>query len=49
MNHNFFKSFRIKIIDELVVLSNELTNNFAGLGSYMARGLPVGPRWFRLM
>jgi hypothetical protein len=43
----FYKSFRVNKLNELVVTSNKLTNNFAGLvtsylGSDMARGPPVG-------
>jgi hypothetical protein len=50
-NHDFFKSFGAKKINELVVTSNKL-NNFAGLvtsglESDVARGLPVGPHSFR--
>jgi hypothetical protein len=41
-----FKSFGVKKINELVVTSNKLTNNFAslvtnGLGPDVARGPPV--------
>jgi hypothetical protein len=41
----FFKSFGVIKINELVVISNKLTNNFAGLvtsgfGSDVARGPP---------
>jgi hypothetical protein len=47
----FFKSFAVRKINELAVTSNKLTNNFAGLitsglGPDVARGPPVGPRWF---
>jgi hypothetical protein len=47
-NHNFFKSFRVKNINELVITSDKLTNNFMGLvtnglGSDMASKPPVGP------
>jgi hypothetical protein len=43
-----FKSFGFKKINELVVTSNKLTNNFAGLvksglGPGVVRGPPVGP------
>jgi hypothetical protein len=46
----FFKSCGVKKINELVVITNKLTNNFAGqvtsgLGSDVARKLPVGLRW----
>jgi hypothetical protein len=49
-NHDFFRSFGAKKINELVVTSKKLTNNFAGLvatgvGPDVARGPPVGPRW----
>jgi hypothetical protein len=46
---NFFKSFGVKKINELVTTSNKLTNNFSGLvtsglGMDVARGPPVGSR-----
>jgi hypothetical protein len=49
---NFFKSFGVEKINELVVTSYKLTNNFAGLitnglGPDVARGPPVGSLWFK--
>jgi hypothetical protein len=48
----FFKSFRVKKIDELVIISKKLTNNFTGtvIASrvpYLSRRLPVGPHRYR--
>jgi hypothetical protein len=44
----FFRSFEENKINELVVTSNKLTNDFvglvtSGLGPDVARGWPVGP------
>jgi hypothetical protein len=49
----FFKSSRIKKINELVITSYKLTNNFTGLVTNGLRldvvcGLPVGPCFRRL-
>jgi hypothetical protein len=46
----FFKSFRVKKINERVVTRNKLTNNFTGLittglGPDVASRLPVGPHY----
>jgi hypothetical protein len=46
----FFKSFGTKKINERILTSNKLTNNFtglvtSGLGPDVAGGPPVGPRW----
>jgi hypothetical protein len=48
----FYKSFGINKVNELVVTSNKLTNNFAGLvtsglGPNVASGSPVLPRWYK--
>jgi hypothetical protein len=44
----FFESFGVKKINELVVTSNKLTNNFAVLVTSVL-GPRVGPRWSRGM
>jgi hypothetical protein len=49
-----FKHFRMKKVNEFVVTSNKLTNNFAGLvtsglGPDVARRPPVAPRWLKLI
>jgi hypothetical protein len=53
MNHIFFKSFRAKKMNQLVVTSYKLKNNFVGiitsvLGPDVARGPPVVPRWCKV-
>jgi hypothetical protein len=52
-NHDVFKPFEIKKINDFVATSNELTSNFAGLVTSdlrpdVACGLPVWPHCFSL-
>jgi hypothetical protein len=49
----FFRSFRVKKVNELVVSNNKLTNNFmvlvtTGLGLDVACRPPVGPHWIKV-
>jgi hypothetical protein len=51
IRNNFFRSFRMKKLNELAGISNKLTNNSrclvtSGIGQRVAYGLPVGPCWF---